>query len=197
MTPRQIQFCVYHTLSIRNRDFKLSGANHKDKKYQARVLEDCQLLEEELGYHKQEEVDSNDNWKGSDEEDITIITLAALKGLWSSTLTPLNEYDTVQIRNVQQFIVNGLMRVTCEIHDHGHVFILETQDYFWLHTGEPLVVLPKASKWPDKELAVTNYKKFYQELKLYNTYMETECATIELLKEVLPNSFVGLEITYR
>ena len=144
---------VYSTPYLPETDSDFSEANHEE--YQARVLEDCLLLEDQLGYHRQE--DSNDDW--DDEEDTM----------------PLNEYDTVQIQKVQRSIIN-----------HGYGFILETQGYFQLRTGEPKAILPEAPKRPDKALAVTNYKKFHSELKLYTTYMETERATVELLKEFFP-----------
>ena len=89
-----------------------------------------------------------------------IITPAALRALYSSTLTPLNEYDTVELRNVREFIVNGFLWVTCEVHDHGYAFIMETNESFWLRTGEPSAVLPETPTRPDKALGGTNYKKF-------------------------------------
>ena len=95
---------------------KLSDTNHKE--YQARFIEDYWRLEEDLGYHPQEETDSDDNWEGEDEEEVMTITPAALKALCSSTLSPLHQYDTVQIRSVKRSIINGLMRVTYETHDH-------------------------------------------------------------------------------
>ena len=73
------------------------------------------------------------------------------------------------------------MRVTCETHGHGHAFILEIKDHFRLRMGDPEVELPEAPTQPDRDLGGTNYKKYHWELKLYNTYMETERATIELL----------------
>ena len=88
------------------------------------------------------------------------------------------------------------MRVTCETHDHGHVFILEDEAPFQLRMGDPDAKLPKAPRRPDKGLATISYKKFCWELTLHTNYMETECATLHLLKEVFPNSLVELEVTY-
>ena len=62
--------------------------------------------------------------------------------------------------------------------------------------GDPEAELPEAPTRPPKELGGTNHRKFHWELKLYNTYMETERTTVELLKEIFPNSLVGLEVTY-
>ena len=102
-----------------NSDF--SEVNHEE--YRARILEIYQLLKDQLGYHRQE--DSNDDdW--DNKKDTMIITPAALKALCSSTLTLFNEYDTVQIQQVQRYIINRLIRVTCERYDHAHGFILET-----------------------------------------------------------------------
>ena len=125
-----------------------------------------------------------------------IITPEALKVLCLSTLTPLHEYDAIQIRKVKRSLIDGLMRVTCETRDHGHAFILEDEAPFQLRMGEPDAELPKAPERPDKGLATTNYKKFRWELTLYTNYMETERATVHLLKEVFPNSLVRLEVTY-
>ena len=107
-------------------DSKLSVVNHKE--YQAAVIKEYRRLEEELGYHTQEDTDNGDNWESNDKDDITIISTSTLKVLCSSTLTPPNEYGTVQLQNIRQSIINVLMRVTCEFHDHGHEFILETED---------------------------------------------------------------------
>ena len=126
-----------------------------------------------------------------------IITPETFKALCLSTLTPLNKYDTVQSQNARQSIINGLMRVTCEVHDHGDAFILETEDNFRIRTCSSTAELPKTPKQPDKSLGGVNYNTFIWELKLCNTYMETEHATIALLKEVFLNSLVGLKITYR
>ena len=75
-------------------------------------------------------------------------------------LTPLTEWDTVQVQQGKRSIINGLIRVPSEIQDHGHGFILESQDYFRQRTGEHKAVLPKAPEHPDKALATTNHKKF-------------------------------------
>ena len=99
-----------------------------------------------------------------------IITPSALKELYSSKLSPLHQYDTIQIRSVRRSIINGLIRVTCETRDHGHAFFLETKNQFQLRKGDPDAELPKAPTRPDKELGRTNYKKYHWELKLYNTY---------------------------
>ena len=97
---------------------------------------------------------------------------------------------------VKRSLIDGLLRVTCETHDHGQAFIVEDKVRFRLCMGEPDAELPKAPERPDKELAVTNHKKFCWELTLYTNYMETERAAVHLLKEVFPNSLVGLEVTY-
>ena len=73
--------------------------NHKE--YQAAVDEEWQQLENDLGYHTQEEADSDDRWENNNKKDIMIITPAALKELCSSTLTPLNEYDTQYKHEIQ------------------------------------------------------------------------------------------------
>ena len=57
--------------------------------------------------------------------------------------------------------------------------------------GQFSAVLPKTQTQLDKALGETIYMKFIWELKLYNTYIENERATIALLKEVFPNSLVG------
>ena len=183
---------VYSTPYLPETYSDSSVVNHEE--YQARILEDRLLLEDQLGYIRQ--IESNDDdW--DDKEDTMIITLVALKALCSNTLPPLTEYDTVQIQQVRQSIINGLIRVTCETHNHGHRFILVTQDHFQERTGKPNAVLLKTPKRPAQALATTNYKKFIWELKLYTTYMKIECATVHLLKKILPNNLVGLEVMYR
>ena len=97
---------------------------------------------------------------------------------------------------MRQFIINGLMVVTCEVHDHGHAFIVETKYNLWMHTGSSTAELPKTPICSDKALGGTNYKKFICKLKLSNTYMEIKCATIALLKKVFHGSLVGVETTY-
>ena len=62
--------------------------------------------------------------------------------------------------------------------------------------GDTEAELPETPTRPSKELGGTNYKKYHWELKLYNTHMETERATIELLKGVFHNGLVGLEVTF-
>ena len=185
---------VYTTRYLPETDSDLANADQE--MYQTRLLEDCRKIEEQLRYYLQEETDSDNNWKGGNEEEIMIITPEALKALCSSTLTPFHQYDTVQIRSVKQSIINGLMRVTCETHNHGHAVILVTEDHFRPRTGDPEAELPKAPTRPDMDLRGKNYKKYHWELKLYKLYMETGRATTELLKEIFPNSFVGLEVTY-
>ena len=81
-----------------------------------------------------------------------IITLETLNALDASTLTPLNEYDTVQLQNVRHSIINGLLRVMSEVHDHGHVFIWKTEDNFLMQISISLKVFPKTPKQTDKAL---------------------------------------------
>ena len=107
---------VYSTSSPPETDSNTSNDNQEE--YQARVLEDCWQLEEQLRSNQQGATDSDNNREGDDEEEIMIITPAALKELCSSTQSLLHQYDTVQIRSLRQSIINGLMRITCETHDH-------------------------------------------------------------------------------
>ena len=60
-----------------------------------------------------------------------IIDPAALKELCSSSLTPLKEWDSVQVQQVKVFIINGLIRVASETHNHGHGYVLGTEEYYW------------------------------------------------------------------
>ena len=124
-----------------------------------------------------------------------IITIAALKVLCSKTLSLLHKYDTVKLQKVKQFIVDGLVRVSCEVHDHGHEFILKTRDNFQMRNGSSTTELPTLPARLNEKLSETNYKQFMWKLKLYNTYMDTKQATIALLKEVFPDSLVGFEVS--
>ena len=73
-----------------------------------------------------------------------IITPEALKALCSSSLTPLKEWDTIQVQQVKFSIINGLIRVTSETHSHGHGYVLETEEYFKQQMGDPKATLPTA-----------------------------------------------------
>lgn len=94
--------------------------------YQSRVIEECRLLEEQ--FHQ--ETDSESDWESDDEKEIIMITPAALKVLCSTTLSPLHEYDAIQIRKVKRSLINGLMRVPCDTHDHGQAYLLEDKAPF-------------------------------------------------------------------
>ena len=73
---------------------------------------------------------------------------------------------------------------------------METHDHFPQRTGDTHAVLLKAPERHDKALATTKHEKFCWELTLYTNYMETEHATVHLLKEVFPNSIVGPEAMF-
>lgn len=82
-----------------------------------------------------------------------IITPAALKALCSTTLTPLREYDAIRIRKVKQSLIDGLMQVPCDTHDHGQAYIVEDEAPFRVRLGDPKTVLPTAPTRPDNQLA--------------------------------------------
>ena len=89
------------------------------------------------------------------------------------------------------------MHVSCEVHDHGHAFILETRDNFRMYTGSSTAGLPTLPARPDEKMGEQNYEKFMWKLKLYNTYMDTEQAAIALLKSLFSDSLVGLEVSLK
>ena len=60
--------------------------------------------------------------------------------------------------------------------------------------GDPNAILPKTPIQPTESLATTNHKKFHWENSIYNSYMEVERFTVLVVKEVLPNSLVGLKV---
>ena len=146
---------VSTTPSLPETDSDISNDNQEE--YQTRVIKDCRALEKQLRYY-QKETDSDNDRESDDEEETMIITPEALKALCSSTLSRLHQDDTVQIRSVRRFIINGLMRVTCETHDHGHAFILEDKEPFQLRMGDPEAELPEAPTQPSKDLGGTYTK---------------------------------------
>ena len=123
-----------------------------------------------------------------------IIDPAALKALCSTSLTPLKEWDTIQVQQVKISIINGLICVASEAHDHRHGYVLETEEYFKQRMGDPKATLPTTPAWPLVSLATSNHKKFRWENTIYNTYMKVERAVIVILTEVFPKSLVGLEV---
>ena len=82
---------MYSTPDLPDTDSKLSEVNHQE--YQALLLENYRLLEDQLGYPRQE--DSDDD--SYNDEDTMIITPEALKALCSTPLTPLKEWNTVHV----------------------------------------------------------------------------------------------------
>ena len=178
-----------HSISrLFNTDSEVSTINHQV--YQASVLEEIRILKNQLGYIQEE--DSDDN--SYDDKDTMIINLAALKVLCSSSLKPLKELSTIQVQQVNIFIINSLIRVASETHDHGHGYVLETEEYFKQQMGDPKATLPTTPVRPSESLAASNHKKFCWENTIYNTYMEVERAVIVILTEVFPKSLVGLEV---
>ena len=118
-----------HSLSgISDTDSELSAVNHIG--YQASVLAEIRLLEQILGYIQEEDSDYDDDSYDDDDETTMIITPESLEALCSSSLTPLKEWDSVQVQQIKVSIINGLIRVPSETHDHGHGYVLENEEYF-------------------------------------------------------------------
>ena len=179
---------VYSTPGLSDTDSEISAVNHQE--YQALLLKDCQILQDQLGYPRQE--DSNDD--SDDDEDTMIITPEALKALCSTPLTPLKEWNTVQVQQVKRSIIIGLVCVPLETHNNGHGYVMESKEYFQQRSGDPTAILPKTPVRPTESLATINRKTFCWKNSVYNSYMEVEHSTVLLLKEVFPNCLVGLEV---
>ena len=114
--------------------------------------------------------------------------------LCSSSLTPLKEWNTVQVQQVKISIINGLICVPSETRNNEHGYVLESEEYFQQRMGESKATLPKTPIRPTESLATTNHKKFRWENSIYNSYMEVERSVVIVLKEVFSNSLVGLEV---
>ena len=104
---------VHSITGLSATDSKFSVVNHQA--YQAFVLEDLCIFEENQLRYIQEEDSDNDNYN---DKATMIITPEALKALCSSSLTPLKERDSVQVQQVKVSIINGLILVASETHDH-------------------------------------------------------------------------------
>ena len=177
---------VHSIAGLSDTDSEFSAVNHLA--YQAAVLEDQRIFEEtQLGYIQEE--DSDDD--SYDDKATMIITPEALKALCSPTLTPLKEWNTNQVQQVKISLINGLIRVPSELHDNGHGYVVENEDYFRERMGDTTATLPMT---PIRPTDPSNHKKYRWETTIYNTYMDVERAVIVLLLWVFPNSLVGKEV---
>ena len=52
-------------------------------------------------------------------------------------MSPLSKFDSVKLQKVKRFIVDELMYIPSEVHDHGHVYILESRESFYMITNSP------------------------------------------------------------
>ena len=116
---------VHSIAGLSDTDSEFSVVNHQA--YQAAVVEDLRIFEENQLRYIQEEDSDDDSY---DDEDTMIITPEALKALCSPSLTPLKEWNTNQVQHVKISLINGLIRVPSETHDNGHGYVVETEEYF-------------------------------------------------------------------
>lgn len=105
------------------------------------------------------------------------------------------EYDAIQAQKVKQPLIHGLIKVPSDTHDYGRAYLIKDEEAFQTRLGDPKEALPIAPKGPANSLAVSNPKQFRWELQMYNDHMNAQRATVNLLKELFPNSLVALEVT--
>ena len=115
---------VHSIAGLSDTDSEFSVVNHQG--YQESVLAEIRLFEQQLGYIQEE--DSDDD--SYDDQTTMIITPEALEALCSSSLTPLKEWDLVQVQQVNVSIINELICVASQKHNHGHRYVLENEEYF-------------------------------------------------------------------
>ena len=138
-------------------DSDYSDTDHQAA-YLASVTEEIRILEEE--HYRNSETDSDSEWESDDEEETMIITSATLKALCSTPLHSLTEYDAIQVRKVKRSLINGLIKVPCDTHDYGRVYIIEEEEAFQTRLGDRHEALPIAPTRPASTLAVSNNKQY-------------------------------------
>ena len=124
------------------------------------------------------------------------VTVEALEGLCTKTISPLHEYDIVILQNWKRILVNILSQFPNKEHDHGHAYLLEDKKCFQKRSellNDELSTMPARPVRNDTVYSFWEYQ-FY--LEIYNTPMDINWAAAAFLKKLFPSGLVGLEVGY-